>query len=171
MLERYPDIRFVFTEQGSAWIPSELLDMDYSYTGSYYRTDYKDFIRSKPSAYFARQCYVGASIFSQAEVAGRHTIGLDRMMLGMDFPHHEGTLLESTPAYLRATLGASAVPLDEARLLLGETAAAVFGFDLARLAVIARRVGPRPSEVLSAPSADLFPRGDVHRPAMLSPMG
>jgi hypothetical protein len=86
------------------------------------------------------------------------------MMLGMDMPHHESTLLQTTREYLKATLGASAVPEDEARLLLGQTAAKVFGFDVERLAPIAADIGPRPEEVLVPPERDLYPLGDVHKP-------
>ena len=165
VLERHPNLKFVFTEQGTSWIAPELEGMDYAVDGSFFRTDYRDVIRLKPSEYFQRQCYVGSSLFSQAEVELRHKIGLDKMMLGMDFPHHEGTLLETTQEYLRATLGASHVPVNEARTLLGLTAVDVFGFDLDRLVPVAQRVGLRPERVLSPPEQDLFPKGDVHKPA------
>ena len=168
VLERHPGLKVVLTEQGSSWVVPALADMDYSYEGSYFRSDYKDIIRSKPSEYFRRQCYLGSSLFTQAEVEARHAIGLDKMMLGMDFPHHEGTLVESTQEYLRATLGAAAVPEAEARTMLTETAVALYNFDLAKLAPVAERCGPRPSEVLVPPDTDLFPRGDVHKPAGLA---
>jgi predicted TIM-barrel fold metal-dependent hydrolase len=164
ILERHPDLKFVFTEQGTGWVVPELISMDYAYDGSFFRTDYKDLIPLKPSEYFQRQCFVGSSCFSRAEVANRHQLGLGKMMLGMDYPHHEGTLLETTEEYLRATLGASRVPVDEARQMLGLSAADVFGFDLDRLAPVAERVGPRPETVLSPPEKDLFPRGDVPKP-------
>jgi hypothetical protein len=107
---------------------------------------------------------LGSSLFSQAEVESRQSIGIDKMMLGMDFPHHEGTLLKTTKEYLRATLGTSKVPVQEARQLLSENAAAVFGFELARLASVAERIGLRAGEILTSPTEDLFPRGDVHKP-------
>jgi hypothetical protein len=40
----------------------------------------------------------------------------------------------------------------------------VFGFDLDALAPVAATCGPRPSQILSPPDADLFPRGDVNKP-------
>jgi hypothetical protein len=154
----------VFTEQTSGWVLGMLQDMDYAYTGSYLRRDVRDVIKSKPSDYYRRQCYMGASTFSRAEVAARHEIGLNQMMIGMDYPHHEGTIAHGTRAYLQATLGAEHVPEDEARLLLGRTAARVFGFDVALVEAVAERVGPMPFEVLVPPEVDLFPRGDVHKP-------
>jgi hypothetical protein len=120
---------------------------------------------SKPSEYFQRQCFLGSSIFSRAEVAARRDIGIEKMMLGMDFPHHEGTLLQTTKEYLRATLGATHVPLEEARRLLALNAATVYGFDLDQLGSVATRIGPRPEDILTPPDRDLFPRGDVHKPA------
>src|SRR5487761_1087765 len=76
VLERHPRIKVVFTEQGSGWTTPMIRDMDYAYEGSYFRTDYKDVIRCKPSEYFERQCYLGSSIFSQAEVRARSEIGI-----------------------------------------------------------------------------------------------
>jgi hypothetical protein len=52
----------------------------------------------------------------------------------------------------------------EARLMLGETAASVFGFDTAALAPLADKFGPTPDQILTPPTEDLFPRGDVHKP-------
>ena len=52
--------------------------------------------------------YVGASLFSRAEIEIRDQIGLDKIMLGTDYPHHEGTFAGAgTREYLKATLGAA----------------------------------------------------------------
>ncbi len=164
VLERHPSIRVALTEQGSAWVLPWLQALDYSYEGSYFRTDYQDVIRSKPSEYFRRQCFIGSSLFSRAEVAARRDIGLDNMMIGMDFPHHEGTLVGGTTNYLQATFGAERVPFDDAVSLLSSNAAKLYGFDVEKLTPIGSRIGPTPEEILTPPERDLFPRGDVHRP-------
>jgi predicted TIM-barrel fold metal-dependent hydrolase len=164
VMERHPEIRFVFTEQGTGWVIGHLESLDYSYQGSYARTDVRAVIRHKPSEYFARQCYMGSSLFSRCEVALRHQVGIEHMMLGMDYPHHEGTVIGGTQNYLKATLGAERVPVDEARLLLAENAGRVYGFDLQALAPIADELDVTPESVLTPPEVDLFPRGDVHRP-------
>jgi predicted TIM-barrel fold metal-dependent hydrolase len=168
VLERHPLLKVVFTEQGSGWIAPTLQSMDYSYEGSYFRTDYREVIPNKPSEYFARQCFIGSSIFSRAEIAARNSIGLDKMMLGMDFPHHEGTLIEGTAAYLQATLGAEGVVLEEARQLLGGNAAEVFAVDPEVLLPVVARIGISAEDVLIPPSGDLFPRGDVHKPLSMT---
>jgi predicted TIM-barrel fold metal-dependent hydrolase len=164
VLERHPDLQLVLTEQGSGWIPTKLTGMDYSYEGSYLRRDIRDVIKHKPSEYFARQCHIGASLLTSAEVAIRDRIGVDKMMVGVDYPHHEGTWNGGTQNWFQATLGANEVPEAEARKMLGENAAAVFGFDLEALRPLAERIGPTPTEILTPPTEDLFPRGDVHKP-------
>ncbi len=164
VLERHPDLQVVFTEQGSAWIPGRLEGMDYSYTGSYLRGDIREVVKRVPSEYFERQCFIGSSLLTQAEVRAREVIGVHKMMVGVDYPHHEGTWNGGNVNYLQATFGPVGVPEDEARRMLGETAARVFHFDMAQLAPIAARIGPSPAQILTPPEADLFPRGDVHKP-------
>jgi predicted TIM-barrel fold metal-dependent hydrolase len=164
VLERHPRLTVVLTEQGSGWTIGNLADMDYAYEGSYLRQDLRSVLPLKPSDYFGRQVYLGSSTFSRAEVAARHEIGLDRMMIGMDYPHHEGTIGGGTRNYLQATFGAEEVPETEARLMLGETAARVYGFNLDKVRAAAREIGPLPSDILTPPELDLFPRGDVHKP-------
>jgi predicted TIM-barrel fold metal-dependent hydrolase len=167
VLERHPRLRVVITETGSGWVRGELLGMDYSYEGSYLRRDLHEVIKSKPSDYFERQCFLGSSIFSRAEVQARHQIGVNKMMLGADYPHHEGTWWSGrgTVSYLQATLGAANVPVAEARLLLGRTAVDVFGMDLEALTSIAERIGaPSMDDLLTPADPDRYPRGDVNKP-------
>jgi hypothetical protein len=86
------------------------------------------------------------------------------MLLGMDYPHHEGTFGAGTTNYLRATLGVVGVPPDEARQLLGGNAIDRWGFDPARMRELADRFGPELALLLTPPEEDLFPRGDVSKP-------
>ena len=67
-------------------------------------------------------------------------------------------------ATVDATFGASGVPLHEARLILGENAAQLWGFDIDALAPIVARIGPDPDELLTPPLDERYPRGDVHKP-------
>ncbi|GAA1827668.1 hypothetical protein GCM10009836_01720 [Pseudonocardia ailaonensis] len=165
VLEKHPRLKVVLTEMGTGWVATQLRAMDYSFEGSYLRRDVRDVVSIKPSEYFARQVFVGSSIFSRAEVEARAEIGPEKMMLGMDFPHHEGTLYGAgTKEYLRATLGAARVPEEEARLMLGTSAADVFGLDQAKLAEVGDRVGPEYAEILTPPETNKYPLGDVHKP-------
>jgi predicted TIM-barrel fold metal-dependent hydrolase len=166
VLENHPDMKVVFTEQGTGWVLGALQSMDYSYSGSYLRRDTHELVRHRPSEYFERQCFMGSSLFSRAEVEARHVIGLGKMMLGMDYPHHEGAWAAGpgTVQYLRATLGSANVPANEARMLLSENAAKIWNVDLDSLGAIAEQIGPSLQEILSAPTKDEYPRGDVHKP-------
>ena len=165
VLERHPNLGVAFTEQGSAWVVRDLEAMDYSYQRSYLRRDVREVVPKLPSEYFRRQCWLGSSLFSRAEIEARHQIGLDAMLLGMDYPHHEGTIAAGgTTAYLRATLGAAGVPRDETAQLLGGNAVTRWKFDGGALRGVADRVGPDLTLLLTPPDEDLFPRGDVHKP-------
>jgi predicted TIM-barrel fold metal-dependent hydrolase len=166
VLQRHPKLRVVFTEFGSSWVVGALLNMDYTYEGSYLRRDVRSVLPHKPSEYFARQCFLGSSIFSRAEVGARHEIGIDKMMLGMDYPHHEGTWAAGpgTLAYIQATIGACAVPADEARMMLADNAVRVRGFYRDVLQPIADRIGPAMDDVLAPPNSERYPRGDVNKP-------
>ncbi|MEV6927365.1 amidohydrolase family protein [Dactylosporangium sp. NPDC051485] len=164
VLERHPKLQLVLTEQGSGWIPAKLKGMDYSYDGSFLRRDIRTAIKHKPSEYFARQVHIGSSLLTKAEVEIREAIGVDKMMVGVDYPHHEGTWNGGTQDYFQATFGANEVPLDQAKKMLGENAAKVFGFDVAKLQAVADRIGPEAEHILVPPAEDKFPRGDVHKP-------
>jgi predicted TIM-barrel fold metal-dependent hydrolase len=166
ILERHPKLEVAFTEQGSGWVVPALASMDYSYNGGYLKREgLRNVVRRPPSEYFRRQCWLGSSTFSQAEIEARHEIGLDAMLLGMDYPHHEGTFAAGgTTEYLRATLGAAGVPAAEAKLLLAGNAIERWGFDEPRLRELADRIGPALDLLLTPPATDLFPRGDVHKP-------
>ena len=63
-----------------------------------------------------------------------------------------------------AALGAAHVPPDEARVMLGEDAVGLWGFDREKLRPIVEEIGPTIDEVLRVPEVDYFPRGDVNKP-------
>jgi predicted TIM-barrel fold metal-dependent hydrolase len=167
VLERHPRLQVVFTEQGTGWVIGACAQMDYSWGGSFLRRDVRDVVPMKPSEYFKRQCHMGSSLFSKAEAHAREAIGVDKITIGLDYPHHEGTWGNGGAgnlAYMRATLGAAHVPPQDARLMMGENAIGLWGFDRAALQPIVDEIGPSLSEVLTPPTTDQFPRGDVHKP-------
>jgi predicted TIM-barrel fold metal-dependent hydrolase len=166
VLDRHPNLQLVLTEQGSGWVIGALRGMDYSYENSYLRRDVREVVRLKPSEYFERQCLLGSSLFSLAEAKARHEIGVHKIGFGTDYPHHEGTwgAGPGTADYIRATLGAAEVPVDEARLILGENTLRLWRLDAVALTGIAARIGPAIAEILTPPIENSFPRGDVHKP-------
>jgi predicted TIM-barrel fold metal-dependent hydrolase len=166
VFERHPDLHLVATEQGTGWVISALRSMDYSWERSYLRRDVREIVKRKPSDYYRRQVHMGSSLFSRAEATERAAIGVDKILIGSDYPHHEGTWGHgpATTDYLSATLGAAAVPAADARLMLGDNAIEVFHLDKTALRVVADATGVSLAAILTPPTADLFPRGDVHKP-------
>ena len=107
-----------------------------------------------PSFYARRNCWYGASSASPREIADRETVGVERICWGTDYPHYEGTYPHSRKA-LRHTF--NDVDPDEVRAMIGGNAAALYGFDLERLAPLAERIGPRPGELSQPLSPEEFP--------------
>ncbi len=106
----------------------------------------------RPSDYFDRNCFIGASNTQRRELARRYEIGVDNICWGNDFPHPEGTW-PHTREFLAEVF--CDIPRDETAAMLGTTAAAVYGFDTAALQPLVDRIGPTPTELGQAddPSA------------------
>jgi predicted TIM-barrel fold metal-dependent hydrolase len=164
VMERYPDLTFVFTETHSDWVRGALLRMDHAYQRSDLKRDIRDVIPLPPSEYWQRQCHIGSSIFSRAEIAARQSIGVDKMMIGMDFPHSEGAWRHGTLNYLQATFGAEHVPETDARRMLHHNATSVYGFDLPALDRISAQTGLDTNTLLTPPDTQPDLRGDLNRP-------
>jgi predicted TIM-barrel fold metal-dependent hydrolase len=153
VMERHPTLQFVFTEQGTAWLPEQLAVLDAykdrmgSAAGSQehvFGADVMAQLSLKPSEYWARQCHVGSSFIRRHEVEMRHAVGVDKIMWGNDFPHLEGCWPFS---HEHMRLAFAEVPEDEVVAMVGGNAARVYGFDLDALAPVAAEVGPIRSEV------------------------
>ncbi len=171
VLERHPTLQFVFTEQGTAWLPEQLATLD-AYrdrmagaAGSQehvWGEAIMGRLSLKPSEYWARQCHVGASFIRRHEVGLRHAVGVDRIMWGNDFPHREGCWPFSAE-HLR--LAFSDVPTDEVAAMVGGNAAELYGFDLDALAPVAERVGPRIDDVARPLDSSDIPAEALRCPA------
>jgi hypothetical protein len=74
VLERHPRLNVIFTEQQSDWVAPLLARMDFSYERGDLRRDIRSIVPMKPSDYWQRQCYLGSSIFSKAEIRARGSI-------------------------------------------------------------------------------------------------
>ena len=155
-MERHPTLQFVFTEQGTSWIPERLMMLDYFFdrmrggagAGGSQELEWGMPVMSKlslqPSEYWARQCHVGASFMRPTEVPLRHSIGLDKIMWGSDYPHKESAYPYSREALRLAYADVEPV---EVAAMVGGNAAALYGFDLDALAPVAARVGPTIDEI------------------------
>jgi predicted TIM-barrel fold metal-dependent hydrolase len=150
VFERFPGLTFVMTEQGSAWVPDVLERMDGLHAQMVagrigeLGVPQEAVLPHKPSDYFRRNCFVGASFPSPRDAETFDRIGLDRVMWGSDYPHHEATYPFSREALRRSFADWSEHDL---RRILAENAARVYGFDLAALAPVAAEYGPTVAEV------------------------
>lgn len=173
VMDRHPDLQFVFTEQGTAWVPEELTRLDYyhgrlSGSGGAAGSQEARFGEStrglsmKPSEYWVRQCQLGSSFIRRPEVEMRDQVGVERIMWGSDFPHLEGCWPFSK-AHLRMAF--SGVPEAEVRAMVGGNAARVYGFDLEALAPLAALHGPSPAEVAEPLAASDIPDEALRCPA------
>lgn len=142
VFENHPDLTMVFAEQGSDWVPDTLQMMDNMY-GYMFRHE-QGRLKSRPSEYWRRQCFVQAMFFRASEANLRHKIGIENMLWGSDYPHYEGSWPNSRKVIHEALHGA---PESEIRAILGENAARLYGFDLAVLDQIAADVGPTIDEI------------------------
>jgi predicted TIM-barrel fold metal-dependent hydrolase len=157
VFERHPRLKMAFSESGIGWVPRHLEMLDSLYvTGSdrdgllAFLAPSMEILSMKPSEYFARNIYLGASLFLPVEAKLRHDVGVDRIMWGVDYPHSEGTFPYSRQAI---SLTFSDVPPAEVADMLGLTAAKVFNFDVDQLQRLADRVGPTVAEVQTPPSS------------------
>jgi predicted TIM-barrel fold metal-dependent hydrolase len=156
IFERYPRLKLIITECGSGWVPTYLQMLDALFLAGSDSTSLinplvapaADQMSMRPSEYFARNCFLGASLFLPSEAKRRYEIGVGNIMWGVDYPHSEGTFPFSLEA-LQLTF--SDVPETEVRRMLGATAAEVFGFDLTYLQELADLVGPKVEDVAHPP--------------------
>ena len=148
VFERFPELRFVMTEQAVGWVPDVLARMDV-YWGMFTQNGRvgelpapPDLIPREPSYYFHRNCWMGASMPSPDEADAILRLGVDRVMWGSDYPHKEGTF-----PYTLESLQHTFHDWNEAdlRKVLGGTAATVYDLDLAELSSL--DIGPTVEQV------------------------
>ncbi len=155
VFERYPGLRFAATEGGCWWAADILWKADTNYMNEHATKKMGNFapkLRMLPSEYFDRNVFIGSSNTRRREIANRFEIGVGNIMWGNDFPHPEGTW-PHTREWLRETFWDCPVP--DTRRILGENAAAVYGFDVAKLAPLVERIGPSPEDLGQTADVDL----------------
>jgi predicted TIM-barrel fold metal-dependent hydrolase len=176
VFERHPNLKFVFTELGAgAWYTAAIAGMDRFFHGAQMDGMIANMFAGKavaklsmlPSEYANRQVYFGAAIPPDVLEIHRE-LGLDKLMWGADFPHHEGSA-PYTLQVLRGELSSS--PEEEVRQLLAESAAAVYGADLDLLQGIADRVGPTVGEIATPLRQDEYPADPNFLPLVVATGG
>jgi predicted TIM-barrel fold metal-dependent hydrolase len=147
ILERFPRLKVIFTEQGTTWTINDVAMMDALATSGQMAMYELGYIKLKPSEYFARQCYLGATAVTAQELALRHQIGVDKLMWGSDYPHIESQWPNTRRLLRESCVG---VPEDEVRQIVGGNAVGVYNIDVEALAPTVERIGPLPSEIVTA---------------------
>ena len=163
VFERFPELKFVMTEQGCAWVPPMLNHLDGMLANirdkkaiGELRFAEEHILPKTATEYFHQNCWMGVSQPGQADAAARDIIGLDRFMWGSDYPHDEGTY-PFTREHLRQVF--HGVEPSLMRKLLAGNAANLYEFDLDKLAPIAAEYGPTVEE-LAEPLTELPPNAN-----------
>jgi predicted TIM-barrel fold metal-dependent hydrolase len=150
VFERFPRLKFVFTEGGASWLPETLQRLDYVITsvqkGSIGELKYTEdqALPRTATEYFNRNVWMGVSFPKPVDMDVRSMIAPDRFMWGSDYPHDEGSQ-PYTREHLR--LVTQDVPDDELRRILGLNAATLYDFDIEALAPLAEQYGPTLAEL------------------------
>jgi predicted TIM-barrel fold metal-dependent hydrolase len=142
VFERHPALRVAITEGTSIWVPEFLSLLDQRFSETHYSMklgDYRSHLKSKPSEYFRRQVYLGASCMPRREAELRHEIGVGNLMWGSDYPHPEGSWPYTREQMVETLRG---LPEPEIADILGGNAVRVYGFDAEKLAPLVARIGP-----------------------------
>ena len=168
VFERYPNLRFVPTEQGTHWVQMQLATLDMmvptmkssaeNRTYGIFGGSSVDELTLTPSEYVQRNVYFGASGLSPYESRMIDWLGADHILWGSDYPHEEGTCPDSKVAIQWAL---SSRTVEETRQILAGNASRLYGFDLEALAPVAAEIGPEVSRI----HQPLGPTGYVAPPA------
>jgi predicted TIM-barrel fold metal-dependent hydrolase len=150
VFERFPQLRYILTESGCAWAPAVMRQMDGMFMAwkagaiGEIDTSRDPALKEPPSFYAKRNCWYGASFPSPADVKGRNIVGVDKILWGNDYPHYEGCYPHSRE---NMRFAFADVEESEVRMMLGENAAELYGFDLDALRPAATEIGITPALV------------------------
>ena len=159
VFDRFPDLQLVFVETEAYWM-APVIGAPRRAAGAGRRLDG---LRPVPehgahhqrlaSEYWATNCYAGMSPFTPSrsrwstlvgDDAGEPTVGFhisaDNAMFGVDYPHFE-TIFPATMDQVGQLVTDPCVTESEARKILYDNAAEVYGFDLAALRPDIDRIG------------------------------
>jgi predicted TIM-barrel fold metal-dependent hydrolase len=161
VFDRFPQFKLVMTESMAAWIPATIRSLEAFCAGALqpgsithkFGHEAVSRLSRTPGEYFASNCYV-ASYLTAEDIRVRDQVGIDRMIWGADYPHHEGTWPYTRRAY---RLNFADVPEEETRMILGQNAVRLYGLDEAQLQDIANRIGPKPQDVAQPLTDDEWP--------------
>ena len=121
-LQQFPNLQFSLAEGGIGWVPYILERSDFVWERHRYYQDI-DF-DARPSDLF-REHFWGCFIDDQHGVESRHKVGIDRIMLEIDFPHSDSNWPNSRK---RAAEVLADVPDDECAKIVETNARTMLRF-------------------------------------------
>ncbi len=127
VLERFPRLKFVISEFETGWLAHTLQRMDHAI----YRTPKfaVDYLTMKPSGYFHRNFYATFED-DEAGIATRHLIGVENLLWGNDYPHHDSIWPHSMETLDRCLAG---VPEDEKEKMVWSNTIDLYHIDTSKL--------------------------------------
>ena len=129
--ERFPGLRLVFSEFETGWVAHVLQRMDHAiYRTPKYAVDY---LKMKPSEYFARQMFVTFED-DPVGIATREWIGIDNLLWGNDYPHHDSIWPHSMPTLERVFKN---VPVAEVEKMVWSNTIKLYGINVNNLPLAA----------------------------------
>ena len=97
--ERFPRLKVAIVEGTTVWVPEYLRLLDQRYEETHYSAklgDYRSHLKSKPSEYFARNVFLGASCMPRREAELRHETGVANIVIWQKvFERHRRIVLGS----------------------------------------------------------------------------
>jgi len=127
VVERFPRLKLVLAEFETGWVAHIKQRLDHAI----YRTPHLavDYLTMKPSEYFDRNFWVTFED-DEAGILTRHLIGIDNLLWGNDYPHHDSIWPNSIPILDRLLDG---VPTDEREKMVWSNVVDLYGIDTTKL--------------------------------------
>ena len=127
VVERYPDLKFVIAEYEIGWLAHILERLDHAT----YRTPHHavDYLTMKPSEYFRRN-FIATFEDDKFGVQTRHGIGVENLMWGNDYPHHDSIWPKSMSILDEVMTG---VPENEIQQMCMDTVCSLYSVDRDKL--------------------------------------
>ena len=121
ILVRFPKLNFISAESGIGWVPYFLERADYTFRKHRYWTGVTG--GTPPSELFRQSIYVNY-ISDSSGIEQRHRIGVENIMLGIDYPHTD-TTWPNTQKVIAAQM--AGIPDDEREKICAGNAVRVLG--------------------------------------------
>jgi predicted TIM-barrel fold metal-dependent hydrolase len=125
IFDRFPDLQVISVENDAGWAANIIDRMDYGDIKARSRNLHRNHHNTKAPSHYWHHNISFTFMRDRSAIAGRHIIGIDRLMWSSDFPHSDSTWPDSQAAIAEQM---SDIPEAEQRLILHDNAARMYGF-------------------------------------------